>query len=138
MKNGKSAADRIELGKYIVEDPEICHGKPTFKGTRIMVWQVLDDVADGRSWGFICNERWGGRIPQAAIAGAVGLAHEALLERYGLVRVATLNRNSKMATLGTGSNVSDTRGASADLPRGYGHDVAGLQVDSAAGGNFTL
>ncbi|RLI73253.1 DUF433 domain-containing protein [Archaeoglobales archaeon] len=23
-------------------DPEICHGKPVFKGTRIMVWQVLE------------------------------------------------------------------------------------------------
>ena len=38
-------------------DPEICHGKPTFKGTRIMAWQVLDDVGDGRSWDFICNHR---------------------------------------------------------------------------------
>ena len=49
MKNDKKAAERIELGEYIVADPEICHGKPTFKGTRIMVWQVLDDVAAGRS-----------------------------------------------------------------------------------------
>jgi uncharacterized protein (DUF433 family) len=83
MKNGKHA-ERIELGEYIVADPEICHGKPTFKGTRIMVWQVLDDVAEGRSWDFICNERWGGRIPLAAIAEAVRLAQEALLERHGL------------------------------------------------------
>ena len=45
MTNGKR---RIELGQYIVTDPEICHGKPTFKGTRIMVWQVLDDVADAK------------------------------------------------------------------------------------------
>jgi hypothetical protein len=84
MKNGRNRAERIELGKHIVADPQICHGKPTFKGTHIMVWQVLDDVADGRSWSFICNERWGGRIPQGAIAEAVCLAHEALLERYGL------------------------------------------------------
>jgi uncharacterized protein (DUF433 family) len=82
MKNGKGAVERLELGKYIVADPQICHGKPTFKGTRIMVWQVLDDVADGRSWDFICNRRWGGSIPQAAIAEAVRLAQEALLERY--------------------------------------------------------
>ena len=33
---------RVEIGKYIVMDPEICHGKPVFKGTRIMVWQVLE------------------------------------------------------------------------------------------------
>ena len=68
MKHGKN---RVELGQYIVADPEICHGKPTFKGTRIMVWQVLDDVADGRSWDFICNTRWGGRVPLAAVAEAV-------------------------------------------------------------------
>jgi uncharacterized protein (DUF433 family) len=65
-----------------VADPEICHGKPTFKGTRIMVWQVLEDVADGRSWEFICNTRWGGRIPTAAVTEAVRLAQEALLALY--------------------------------------------------------
>ncbi len=80
MKNGKSRTTaRVELGRHIVADPEICHGKPTFKGTRIMVWQVLDDVADGRSWDFICNVRWGGRIPLAAVAEAVKLAEEAWL-----------------------------------------------------------
>lgn len=80
MKNGKQeAAGRVELGRHIVADPEICHGKPTFKGTRIMVWQVLDDVVDGRSWDFICNVRWGGRIPLAAVAEAVKLAEAAWL-----------------------------------------------------------
>jgi hypothetical protein len=44
-----------------------------------MVRQVLDDVADGRSWDFICNVRWGGRIPLAAVAEAVKLAEEAWL-----------------------------------------------------------
>ena len=70
----------LELGRHIVADPAVCHGKPTFKGTRIMVWQVLDDVSDGRSWEFICNVRWGGRIPLAAVAEAVTLAKEAWLK----------------------------------------------------------
>ncbi len=88
MKNGKRPAvgkltERTELGQYIVADPKICHGKPTFKGTRIMVWQVLDDVAEGRSWDFICNVRWGGRIPLAAVAEAVQLAKRALLDHQG-------------------------------------------------------
>jgi hypothetical protein len=79
MKNGtpqisRRSKKRVELGRYIVADPEICHGQPTFKGTRIMVWQVLDDVADGRSWEFICNKRWGGRIPQTAVGEALKLA----------------------------------------------------------------
>ena len=38
------------LGRYIVADPEVCHGQPTFRGTRIMVWQVLEMVADGIAW----------------------------------------------------------------------------------------
>lgn len=33
---------KVNINKYIVADPEICHGKPTFKGTRVMVWQILD------------------------------------------------------------------------------------------------
>jgi len=80
---GDALPERLELGKYIVVDPLICHGKPTFKGTRIMVWQVLEDVAEGRSWDFICNVRWGGRIPMAAIAEAVRLAQHALLDKRG-------------------------------------------------------
>src|SRR2546427_9816015 len=77
----KGAAEPVELGRYIVADPLVCHGEPTFKGTRIMVWQVLDDVAEGRSWDFICNTRWGGRIPLAAVAEAVRLARTAWLEK---------------------------------------------------------
>lgn len=38
---------RIEINKYIVADTEICHGKLTFKGTRIMIWQVLDLLEAG-------------------------------------------------------------------------------------------
>jgi uncharacterized protein (DUF433 family) len=84
VKNGRQkAGHRVELGRYIVADPEICHGKPTFKGTRIMVWQVLDDVAEGRSWEFICAKRWGGRIPLAAIAEAVQLSRQAWLDERG-------------------------------------------------------
>src|SRR5712691_4679881 len=29
----------VELGEYIVADPRICHGRPTFKRTRVMVFQ---------------------------------------------------------------------------------------------------
>ncbi len=40
---------RIVLNKYIVADPEVCHGKPTFKGTRVMVWQILDLLGAGET-----------------------------------------------------------------------------------------
>ena len=38
---------KVELNKYIVADTEICHGQPTFKGTRVMVWQVINLLAAG-------------------------------------------------------------------------------------------
>ena len=47
---------RIEIGKYIVIDTEICHGKPTFKGTRIMVSQVLEMLAAGCSEDYILEQ----------------------------------------------------------------------------------
>jgi uncharacterized protein (DUF433 family) len=31
----------------IIADPRICHGKPCFKGTRVMVSIVLDNLAAG-------------------------------------------------------------------------------------------
>lgn len=30
-------------------DPNICHGKPCIKGTRIMVWIIVDYLANGDS-----------------------------------------------------------------------------------------
>lgn len=74
---------RMELGGHIVVDPRICHGKPTFKGTRILVQQVLNDVASGKSWEFISKVRWGGRVSVAAIAEAVALAQKAFLNQQG-------------------------------------------------------
>ena len=38
---------RIEINEFIVSDTEICNGTPTFKGTRIMVWQVLELLGSG-------------------------------------------------------------------------------------------
>ena len=31
----------------IIVDTKICHGKPVIRGTRIMVWQILDLLEDG-------------------------------------------------------------------------------------------
>src|SRR6266516_2267186 len=48
-------AVRVELGSFIVADPLICHGKPTFKGTRIMVWQLFEHFGSGRGTGRFCK-----------------------------------------------------------------------------------
>jgi uncharacterized protein (DUF433 family) len=66
------------LGRYIVCDPEICHGEPTFRGTRILVSDVLEQVASGMAWEAIVDE-WRGVISKQAIAEAVRLAREALV-----------------------------------------------------------
>ena len=74
---------RRELGRFVVADPKICRGRPTFKGTRVTVADVLADVERGLSWDFI-SERWGdGKITREAIAEAVQLARSALLDRDG-------------------------------------------------------
>jgi len=67
------------VGRYIVTDPEICHGKPTFRGTRILVADVLEQVADGLAWETIIEE-WRESIGHEAIAEAVRLSRQAFLE----------------------------------------------------------
>ncbi|HJQ69848.1 MAG TPA: DUF433 domain-containing protein [Blastocatellia bacterium] len=77
-----------ELGKYIVADPEICHGKPTFKGTRIFVKDVLEMVAQGMSWNKIIEE-WRGSITKEAISEAVLLASESFTARASIKKKAS-------------------------------------------------
>lgn len=67
------------LGQHIITDPKICHGKPTFRGTRIMVYQVLEMVATGMTWEAII-EQCHNSITQEAISEAVSLASKAFAE----------------------------------------------------------
>ena len=66
------------IGRYIVADPKICHGKPTFRGTRIMVSDVLEQVAEGMAWESII-EGWHNSISKEAIAEALRLSSQAFL-----------------------------------------------------------
>jgi uncharacterized protein (DUF433 family) len=68
------------LGQHIVADPKICHGKLTFAGTRVLVADVLEMVAQGMPWKEIVQECHGG-IDQEMIAEAVRLAGRAFLEQ---------------------------------------------------------
>lgn len=58
------------MGRFIVADPEIAHGKPTFRGTRILVSDVLEQVASGMAWENIIEE-WNNSITKEAIQEAV-------------------------------------------------------------------
>lgn len=57
--------DRISI------DPNICHGKPCIKGTRIMVSVILDNLAAGESSDAIKS---GYRIEDADIQAALSYA----------------------------------------------------------------
>ena len=71
---------RKEFGKYITADPEICHGKLTFKGTRIFVKDVVEMVAEGMNWDKIIEE-WDGVISHEAITEALHLANQFMTEK---------------------------------------------------------
>ena len=70
------------IGRYIVADPEVCHGQPTFRGTRILVADVLEQVSAGMAWESIAAE-WRDRIAKDAIAEAVRLASQAFQDHAG-------------------------------------------------------
>ena len=38
-----------QINQHITIDSEVCEGNPVFKGTRIMVWQVLELLGQGVS-----------------------------------------------------------------------------------------
>ena len=67
---------RRMIGRFVVADPAICHGQPTFRGTRVLVDDVLEQVAAGIAWEAIVEERRG-NMSSDAIAEAVRLASQA-------------------------------------------------------------
>jgi len=74
MKKGRVKS----FGKYIVADPNICHGAVTFRGTRVFVSDVLEQVAEGMKWDEIMRQ-WNGSVTKEAIAEAILVARDALL-----------------------------------------------------------
>jgi uncharacterized protein (DUF433 family) len=70
------------IGRHIVADPAICHGQPTFRGTRILVADVLEQVGSGMAWESIASE-WREQVSKEAIAEAVRLASQAFHDHAG-------------------------------------------------------
>ena len=78
---GKRDPSKVtELGQHVVAHPGICHGRLTFRGTRVFVADVLGDVVAEYFWETI-SQRWQG-LPQEAISEAVRLACRALLDHW--------------------------------------------------------
>ena len=72
---------KMVLGRYIVADPKICHGQPTFIGSRVMVWQVLRRLAKEQPWDEIASQ-WPGSVTTEAIAEAMDVARRAFEQEY--------------------------------------------------------
>jgi uncharacterized protein (DUF433 family) len=89
-KSGDSRR-RLELGQHIVADPKICHGKPTYRGTRIMVWQILEALAEGESVDELVRA-WGGRISREAVLETIRLAKSNLLSDDGKLKHPEVSR----------------------------------------------
>ena len=76
-----------EFSRYVVSDPEICHGEPTFRGTRILVADVLEQIASGMAWDAIIEE-WRGALSREALADAVRMARSSLMRHADELMVA--------------------------------------------------
>jgi len=76
----KGLKRRHKIGRFIVSDPEICHGKLTFTGTRILVRTVLAYLASGKSVDWILTE-WP-QLLREAVEEAMRLAAKTLIDRF--------------------------------------------------------
>jgi uncharacterized protein (DUF433 family) len=68
----------IDWREYITSDPQICHGQLCAKGTRVLVNNILDSLAEGASREEILRS-YPSLMPEhidAAIAYAAELTHE--------------------------------------------------------------
>jgi uncharacterized protein (DUF433 family) len=70
-----------KFGKFLVVDPRICHGRLTFKGTRVPVETVLTFLAQGETIDQILAD-WP-ELKRAAVVEAIELAKTALVKRLG-------------------------------------------------------
>lgn len=72
---------QIEINKYITVNPEVCHGKPCFKGTRIMVYQVLELLEGGVVAEAIAGPEYFPQLAKEHIEAALHYAGELMKTR---------------------------------------------------------
>jgi uncharacterized protein (DUF433 family) len=68
------------VGRYLVVDPRVCHGKLTFSGTRVPVETVLRHVAKGKSLESVLRD-WP-ELNKEAVEEAIQLAASALEREF--------------------------------------------------------
>ena len=57
-------------------DPQVCHGKPCIKDTRIMVWQILDLLSNGISIGTIISDDYFPDLSEEDVKACVSYANQ--------------------------------------------------------------
>jgi len=73
--------------KWIMINPDICHGKPVFRGTRILVADVLEMIASGMSIEEILEEY--PQLNKEMILEAIAFAAELLRRERRVVSIST-------------------------------------------------
>ena len=71
----------MKINDYIAVNPKICHGKPCFKGTRIMVYLVLDLLEAGVPTEEIIGPDYYPQLTRKHIEAALRYASELLKTR---------------------------------------------------------
>ena len=71
----------MDIRDYISVDPHICHGKPCFKGTRIMVYLVLELLEAGVPVEEIIGSDYYPQLTRKHIEAALHYAGELLKTR---------------------------------------------------------
>jgi uncharacterized protein (DUF433 family) len=82
MKKSKGTVGKEprEVGEYLIVHPGICHGRMTFKGTRVPVSTVLAYMAKGWTIDKVLDD-WP-QLSREAVQEAIRLASSALVERF--------------------------------------------------------
>ena len=70
--------EKKPVKRFICANPKVCHGQLTFRGTRILVSDILELVAAGMDWDEIIKECHGS-ISRPAIAEAIRIAGRAIV-----------------------------------------------------------
>ena len=70
-----------DYAQYIMIDAQVCHGKPVFKGTRIMVHLVLDLLEAGVSAEEITRPEYYPQLTKKHIKAALHYASDLLKTR---------------------------------------------------------
>lgn len=77
----------MNLDGRIVSNPDICHGNPVIRGTRIMVWLVLELLANGDSIDDILTAYAG--LTREDVSACLAYASRAAKERIVPVEIAS-------------------------------------------------